>query len=464
MERKNAWKKYSKEQKEEVFAFAEAYKDFISRCKTERECVAELTIRAKEAGFEDLNEVTASGRQIKTGDKLYVENMGKTLALFVIGRQPLEKGMNILGAHIDSPRLDLKQVPLYEDTELAMLDTHYYGGVKKYQWVALPLALHGVVVEKDGSKININIGEQEDDPVFGISDLLVHLASEQLDKKAAKVIEGENLDVLVGSIPFDSKEEKDKAKEAVKTNVLNILKEQYNIEEEDFLSAEIEVVPAGKARDYGLDRSMVMGYGHDDRVCAYPSFAAILEAGACEKTSACLLVDKEEIGSVGATGMQSKFFSYAVAELFEAMGGYSQVSFNRCMTNCKVLSSDVSAAYDPLYASVMEKRNCAYFGNGLVFNKYTGSRGKSGSNDANPEYMALLRRIMEDNGVSFQTSELGKVDQGGGGTIAYILANYNMSVIDSGVAVLNMHAPWEIISKADLYEAKLGYTVFLREA
>ena len=464
MERKNAWKKYSKEQKEEVFAFAEAYKDFISRCKTERECVAELTIRAKEAGFEDLNEVTASGRQIKTGDKLYVENMGKTLALFVIGRQPLEKGMNILGAHIDSPRLDLKQVPLYEDTELAMLDTHYYGGVKKYQWVALPLALHGVVVKKDGSKININIGEQEDDPVFGISDLLVHLASEQLDKKAAKVIEGENLDVLVGSIPFDSKEEKDKAKEAVKTNVLNILKEQYNIEEEDFLSAEIEVVPAGKARDYGLDRSMVMGYGHDDRVCAYPSFAAILEAGACEKTSACLLGDKEEIGSVGATGMQSKFFSYAVAELFEAMGGYSQVSFNRCMTNCKVLSSDVSAAYDPLYASVMEKRNCAYFGNGLVFNKYTGSRGKSGSNDANPEYMALLRRIMEDNGVSFQTSELGKVDQGGGGTIAYILANYNMSVIDSGVAVLNMHAPWEIISKADLYEAKLGYTVFLREA
>ncbi len=464
MERKNAWKKYSKEQKEEVFAFAEAYKDFISRCKTERECVAELTIRAKEAGFEDLNEVTASGRQIKTGDKLYVENMGKTLALFVIGRQPLEKGMNILGAHIDSPRLDLKQVPLYEDTELAMLDTHYYGGVKKYQWVALPLALHGVVVKKDGSKIHVNIGEQEDDPVFGISDLLVHLASEQLDKKAAKVIEGENLDVLVGSIPFDSKEEKDKAKEAVKTNVLNILKEQYNIEEEDFLSAEIEVVPAGKARDYGLDRSMVMGYGHDDRVCAYPSFAAILEAGVCQKTSACLLVDKEEVGSVGATGMQSKFFSYAVAELFEAMGGYSQVSFNRCMTNCKVLSSDVSAAYDPLYASVMEKRNCAYFGNGLVFNKYTGSRGKSGSNDANPEYMALLRRIMEDNGVSFQTSELGKVDQGGGGTIAYILANYNMSVIDSGVAVLNMHAPWEIISKADLYEAKLGYTVFLREA
>lgn len=390
--------------------------------------------------------------------------MGKMLAVFVIGRQPLEEGMNILGAHIDSPRLDLKQVPLYEDTELALFDTHYYGGVKKYQWVALPLALHGVVVKKDGTKVVINIGEQENDPVFGISDLLVHLASEQLEKKASKVIEGENLDLLVGSIPFEDQEQKDKAKEAVKTNVLRILKDQYNIEEEDFLSAEVEVVPAGRARDYGLDRSMIMGYGHDDRVCAFPSFAAVLDAGVCEKTSVCLLVDKEEIGSVGATGMQSKFFSYAVAEIMEAMDGFRQVAFNRAMTNSKVLSSDVSAAYDPLYASVMEKRNCAYFGNGLVFNKYTGSRGKSGSNDANPEYMAELRRIMEDNDVSFQTSELGKVDQGGGGTIAYILANYNMSVIDSGVAVLNMHAPWEIISKADLYEAKLGYTAFLKEA
>ena len=406
----------------------------------------------------------AQGRKIQTGDKLYAENMGKMLAVFVIGRQPLEEGMNILGAHIDSPRLDLKQVPLYEDTELALFDTHYYGGVKKYQWVALPLALHGVVVKKDGTKVVINIGEQENDPVFGISDLLVHLASEQLEKKASKVIEGENLDLLVGSIPFEDQEQKDKAKEAVKTNVLRILKDQYNIEEEDFLSAEVEVVPAGRARDYGLDRSMIMGYGHDDRVCAFPSFAAVLDAGVCEKTSVCLLVDKEEIGSVGATGMQSKFFSYAVAEIMEAMDGFRQVAFNRAMTNSKVLSSDVSAAYDPLYASVMEKRNCAYFGNGLVFNKYTGSRGKSGSNDANPEYMAELRRIMEDNDVSFQTSELGKVDQGGGGTIAYILANYNMSVIDSGVAVLNMHAPWEIISKADLYEAKLGYTAFLKEA
>lgn len=464
MERKNAWKKYSEEKRKAVFAFGEDYKKFISDCKTERECVTELIAQAQAAGFEDLKEVIAQGRKIQTGDKLYAENMGKMLAVFVIGRQPLEEGMNILGAHIDSPRLDLKQVPLYEDTELALFDTHYYGGVKKYQWVALPLALHGVVVKKDGTMVVINIGEQENDPVFGISDLLVHLASEQLEKKASKVIEGENLDLLVGSIPFEDQEQKDKAKEAVKTNVLRILKDQYNIEEEDFLSAEVEVVPAGRARDYGLDRSMIMGYGHDDRVCAFPSFAAVLDAGVCEKTSVCLLVDKEEIGSVGATGMQSKFFSYAVAEIMEAMDGFRQVAFNRAMTNSKVLSSDVSAAYDPLYASVMEKRNCAYFGNGLVFNKYTGSRGKSGSNDANPEYMAELRRIMEDNDVSFQTSELGKVDQGGGGTIAYILANYNMSVIDSGVAVLNMHAPWEIISKADLYEAKLGYTAFLKEA
>lgn len=464
MERKNAWKKYPEGKREEVFAFGEEYKKFISDCKTERECVSDLVARAEAAGFEDLEKVIAAGRTVKTGDKLYAKNMDKTLALFVIGKQPLEKGMNILGAHIDSPRLDLKQVPLYEDTEMALFDTHYYGGVKKYQWVTLPLALHGVVVKKDGTRVVVNIGEKEDDPVFGISDLLIHLASEQMDKKAAKVIEGENLDVLVGSIPFESKDEKEKAKDAVKTNVLNILKEQYDIEEDDFLSAEIEVVPAGKARDYGFDRSMIMGYGHDDRVCAYPSFAAILEAGVCEKTTVCLLVDKEEIGSVGATGMQSRFFLYVVAEIMEAMGSYNQVMFNRSMSNSKVLSSDVSAAYDPLYASVTEKKNGAYFGNGLVFNKYTGSRGKSGSNDANPEYMAQLRRIMDENDVSFQTSELGKVDQGGGGTIAYILANYNMSVIDSGVAVLNMHAPWEIISKVDLYEAKRGYTVFLKEA
>ena len=464
MERKNAWKKYPEGKREEIFAFGEKYKKFISDCKTERECVTEIIAQAKAEGFEDLKEVLASGRTLKTGDKVYAENMGKLLALFVIGKQPFEQGMNILGAHIDSPRLDLKQVPLYEDTELALLDTHYYGGVKKYQWVTLPLALHGVIVKKDGTKVTVNIGEKDEDPVFGVSDLLIHLSADQMEKKASKVIEGENLDVLVGSIPFESEEDEKKAKETVKTNVLNILKEQYNIEEEDFLSAEIEVVPAGKARDYGFDRSMIMGYGHDDRVCAYPSFAALAEAGVCEKTGVCLLVDKEEIGSVGATGMESQFFAYTVAEILNNMEGYNQIVFNRAMTNSKVLSSDVSAAYDPLYASVMEKKNAAYFGNGLVFNKYTGSRGKGGSNDANPEYMAQLRRIMDDNNVSFQTSELGKVDQGGGGTIAYILANYNMSVTDSGVPVLNMHAPWEIISKVDLYEAKLGYTAFLKEA
>ncbi len=464
MERKNAWKKYPEGKRAEVFAFAEDYRKFISNCKTERECVTEFIHQAKVAGFEDLKEILASGKTIKVGDKIYAENMGKMLALFVIGKKPLEQGMNILGAHIDSPRLDLKQIPLYEDTELAMLDTHYYGGVKKYQWVTLPLALHGVIVKKDGTRILVNVGEKEEDPVFGISDLLIHLASEQMDKKASKVIEGENLDLLVGSIPFESEEEEKKAKEAVKKNVLNILKEQYNIEEEDFLSAEIEVVPAGKARDYGFDRSMIMGYGHDDRVCAYPSFQAILEADVCDRTSACLLVDKEEIGSVGATGMQSKFFEYTVAEILNVMVGYNQIVFHRAMSASKVLSSDVSAAFDPLFASVMEKNNCAYFGNGVVFNKYTGSRGKGGSNDANPEYIAELRKIMEDNNIYFQTSELGKVDQGGGGTIAYILANYNMSVIDSGVAVLNMHAPWEIISKVDLYEAKLAYTAFLKEA
>lgn len=463
MKRKNAWEKYTGSKREEVFAFAEGYKKFISDCKTERECVTELVRQAKDAGFEDLKEIIASGKRLKTGDKVYAENMGKMLAMFVIGKQPLEKGMNILGAHIDSPRLDLKQNPLYEDTDMALLDTHYYGGVKKYQWVTLPLALHGVVVKKDGTVIDVNIGEKDDDPVFGVSDLLIHLAGEQMDKKAAKVIEGENLDILIGSIPF-VREGEEETKDAVKLNVLNILKEQYNIEEDDFLSAEIEVVPAGKARDYGIDRSMIMGYGHDDRVCAYPSFAAILEAGVCDKTTVCLLVDKEEVGSIGATGMQSKFFFYAVGEILEAMGGYNHIVFNRAMDNSKVLSSDVSAAYDPLYAAVMEKKNAAYFGKGLVFNKYTGSRGKSGSNDANPEYMAELRKIMDENDIAFQTSELGKVDQGGGGTIAYILANYNMSVIDSGVAVLNMHAPWEIISKVDIYEAKRGYTAFLKEA
>ena len=381
--------------------------------------------------------------------------------MFIIGKESLEKGMNILGAHIDSPRLDLKQVPLYEDTEMAMFDTHYYGGVKKYQWVTLPLALHGVVAKKDGTVVNISIGDKENDPVFGVSDLLIHLAGDQLEKKASKVIEGENLDVLIGSIPADV-EEKDKVKETVKANVLNILLKEYDIEEEDFLSAEIEVVPAGAARDYGFDRSMVMGYGHDDRVCAYPSFRAMLEVDTPEVTSVCLLVDKEEIGSVGATGMQSRFFENAVAEVMELCGQYSELALRRALSNSQVLSSDVSAAFDPNYPSVSEKKNAAYFGKGLVFNKYTGARGKSGSNDANAEYMAHLRAVLDKEEVAYQTSELGKVDQGGGGTIAYILANYGMQVIDSGVAVLNMHAPWEIIS--NLYEAFRGYVVFLKEA
>ncbi|GHU42431.1 M18 family aminopeptidase [Clostridia bacterium] len=465
MEKKNAWEKYQGNKKDKVFAFAQDYKTFISTCKTERECVTELIAQAKEAGFKDLKQVIEKGKKIKEGSKLYVQNMGKVLILFVMGKKPLTAGVNFLGAHVDSPRLDIKQNPLYEDSELALLDTHYYGGVKKYQWVTLPLALHGVVVKKDGTVIPITIGEKEEDPVFGITDLLIHLSAEQLEKKAAKVIEGESLDILVGSLPgFPSEKEKEKAKDTVKANVLQLLKEQYNIEEDDFLSAEIEAVPAGAARDFGFDRSMVTGYGHDDRVCAYSSFAAILEAGVCDKTSACILVDKEEIGSVGATGMDSKFFEYAMAELLEATEGFSQIAFNRMMSASNMISSDVSAAYDPLYPAVMEKKNTAYLGKGFVFNKYTGRKGKGMSNDANPEFIALIRKIMDKHEVSFQTAELGKVDAGGGGTIASEMAKYNMQVIDGGVAVLNMHAPWEIISKVDLYEAKRGYVAFLKEA
>ena len=467
MEKKNAWDKYPSNKREEIFAFAETYRNFISDCKTERECVAHLYAKAKEAGFADMDELIASSATLKAGDKVIANNMGKGLAMFILGSKDMEQGMNILGAHIDSPRLDLKQVPLYEDTEMAMIDTHYYGGVKKYQWVTLPLALHGVVCKKDGTTVKVNIGEKPTDPVFGISDLLIHLSADQMEKKAAKVIEGEALDLLIGSIPAEESEDEDdkkKTKDRVKANVLDILSKEYGIDEEDFLSAEIEVVPAGAARDYGFDRSMIMGYGHDDRVCAYPSFEAMLKVENPEYTSVCLLVDKEEIGSVGASGMQSRFFENCVAEVMNLVGTYSELAVRRAMRNSKVLSSDVSAAFDPNYPAVMEKRNSAYFGKGLVFNKYTGARGKSGSNDANAEYVAKLRNIMDKNNVSFQTAELGKVDQGGGGTIAYILANYDMNVIDSGVAVLNMHAPWEIISKVDLYEALQGYVAFLKEA
>ena len=455
MKTENAWKKYA--DKKDVFTFCEDYKQFISACKTERECVTEMVQQAEKAGYRNIDEIMEQGTALKAGDKVYANNMGKGLALYLIGEEPIEKGMRILGAHIDSPRLDLKQNPLYEDQELALLDTHYYGGVKKYQWVTLPMALHGTVAKKDGEVVPVGIGEDPADPVLGISDLLIHLSQKQLQKTAAEVIEGENLNVLVGSIPLEGEEE-----EPVKAQILTILKEKYGMEEDDFLSAEFEVVPAGAARDFGLDRSMIMGYGQDDRVCSYPSFAAILEQENVTYTSVCLLVDKEEIGSVGATGMQSRFFENTTAEVMNACGQYSELALRRALKNSMMLSSDVSAAFDPNFPEVMEKKNSAYLGHGLTFNKYTGSRGKSGSNDANAEYIARLRKVMDEGQVAFQTAELGKVDQGGGGTIAYILANYNMEVIDCGVAVLNMHAPWEITSKVDIYEAYRGYCAFLQ--
>ncbi len=459
MYRKNAWKEYSEEQMKAVMDFSEGYKDFITKGKTERLCV-DLTVELAEAkGFRNIVDVIAAGDKLKAGDKVYVTNMNKNAALFVIGEKPMEEGMRILGAHIDSPRLDLKQNPLYESEGFALLDTHYYGGIKKYQWVTLPLALHGVVAKKDGTLTIVEIGEGEDDPVFCITDLLPHLAADQMQKKAAQVVTGENLDVTIGSIPL-----KDEEKDTVKDNILKILSDEYGIEEEDFVSAEIEVVPAGKARDCGLDRSLVMGYGHDDRVCAYASLAAILDVESCEYTNCCFLVDKEEIGSVGATGAQSLFMENTIAELMLlADGTESMIKVRRAMANTKMLSSDVSAGVDPLYLSVNEKKNSAYLGYGVVFNKYTGARGKSGSNDANAEYMAEIRKVMDDAGICFQTAELGKVDQGGGGTIAYIMGNYCMNVIDAGVAVMNMHAPWEVISKADLYEAYRAYKSFLAE-
>ncbi len=462
MDKKNAWLKYTKkEDRQKVMDFAEDYRKFLSGGKTERECTSFFAEEAEKAGFKNLDDIIAADGKVKAGDKVYRTNRGKNIALFVIGEEPLSKGMNILGAHIDSPRMDLKQVPLYEDTEMAFLDTHYYGGIKKYQWVALPLALHGVVAKKDGSVVNVCVGEDPKDPVVGVSDLLIHLAQDQMKKTGAKVVEGEDLNVMIGTIPLEEiAGDKDK-KDTVKKNILNILKEKYDIEEDDFLSAEIVVLPAGPARDYGLDRSCIMGYGQDDKVCAYPSFRAIVDTKPGKRTYACLLVDKEEIGSVGATGMESKFFANTVAELLHAEGDDSPLSIMRAMQYSKALSSDVSAAFDPNYPDVMEKKNSCYFGKGLVINKYTGSRGKSGSNDATAEYMAEIRRIFDDADVEFQTAELGKVDQGGGGTIAYILGNWDMSVIDSGVAVLNMHAPWEITSKVDIYEAYRGYKAFL---
>lgn len=458
MEKENLWKSYGKKQLTELEKLSKNYRSYLDGGKTERECITETILLAEKAGYRNLADVIEAGETLAAGDKVYAQCMGKSIALFHIGSKNIEKGMNILGAHVDSPRLDVKQNPLYEDTELAYLDTHYYGGIKKYQWVTIPLALHGVVAKKDGSVVEIVIGEKDDDPVFCISDLLVHLSGEQLEKKAGKVVEGEALNLLVGNIPLE-KEEKD----AVKAYILKLLKEQYDMEEDDFLSAELEVVPAGKARDCGLDRSMILAYGHDDRVCAYTSLEAMLDTKKVKKTACCILVDKEEIGSVGATGMQSRFFENTVAELLNCMGEYSELKLRRVLANSRMLSSDVSAAYDPEFGSCFEKKNSAYFAKGIVFNKFTGARGKSGSNDANAEYIAELRADMEKHKVTFQTAELGKVDVGGGGTIAYILALYGMKVIDCGVPVLSMHAPWEIVSKADVYEAKKCYMAFLAE-
>ena len=457
-EKKNAWLKYDSHAKNEIFEFCEGYKNYLSVAKTERECIHEAIRLAEEKGYKNLNDLIKNNETLKPGDKVYVNNKDKTLALYLIGKDSIENGMRIIGSHVDSPRLDLKQNPLYEDSDLALMDTHYYGGVKKYQWVALPLALHGIVVKKDGTKINVVIGEDDNDPVLGISDLLIHLSANQLQKKANEVIEGEDLNVLVGNMPLEGAE-----KNAVKENILLLLKDKYDFEEEDFISAEFEIVPAGKARDLGLDKSMVIGYGQDDRICAYTSLMALLEVENVEKTSVILLVDKEEVGSIGATGMHSRFFENSLAEVMDRMGQYSELRLKRAMQNSLMLSADVTAAFDPNYPSVCEKKNTAYFGRGLVFSKYTGARGKSGCNDANPEFIAWLRKIMDKNNISYQTAELGKVDQGGGGTIAYILAQYNMEVIDCGVALQNMHAPWEVSSKVDIYETKNGYKAFLIE-
>ncbi len=455
MYNKNAWKNYDEKEFSSVMEFSEGYKSFLSKGKTEREIVKIATKEAEAKGFKNIKEF----KSLKAGDKVYATNKGKNIALFVIGKKDIEEGLRVLGAHIDSPRLDIKQNPLYEKDGFALLDTHYYGGIKKYQWVTIPLCLVGVVCKKDGTIVDINIGDNEGDPVVGISDLLIHLSADQMQKNAARVIEGEDLDITLGSIPLKGEE-----KSAVKANILKLLKEKYDIDEEDFLSAEIEVLPAGPARDYGLDRSMVAGYGHDDKVCAYTSMEAVFDAGECEYTTCAILVDKEEIGSVGATGAQSKWFENIVAELINLQTSYNDLKLRHAFENTLMLSSDVSAGFDPLFAGVNDPKNSAYLGNGIVFNKYTGARGKSGCNDAMPEYFAKIRKVMDDAKIHFQTAELGKVDQGGGGTIAYILGNYNMNVIDAGIAVLNMHAPMEIVSKADVYEAYKAYIAFCKIA
>lgn len=505
MERENAWKKYGEDDIRQMEILCENYKSFMTRAKTERECVRLIMEIARGSGYITLDEVRAKGKKLAAGDCVMADYMGKSLALFQIGEEPFEKGMNILGAHMDSPRLDLKQNPLYEDSGLALLDTHYYGGIKKYQWVAMPLSMHGVVIRRDGSKLEVCIGEDPSDPVFVITDLLIHLASDQMDKKGRFVVEGEDLNLLVGNRPAveekestdiaeaaddtaadgaavlsqadgaaenkDNKGKKDnkgnidkKDKDAVRDNILAILKDMYDIEEEDFVSAELEIVPAGPARDCGIDRSMVMAYGQDDRICVYTSLDAMMKAEKLKKTCACIFVDKEEIGSVGATGMHSRFFENTLAEVMELAGQYTEIGLRRALANSRMLSSDVSAGFDPNYPSVFEKKNTAFLGRGVVFNKYNGARGKSGSNDASAEYMGAVRKIMNDNNVTWQTAEIGKVDKGGGGTIAYIMGNYGMEVIDCGIAVLNMHAPFEISSKADIYEGRKCYSAFLKDA
>ena len=475
MERKNAWKAYAAADDEAVESLARDYIDFISTCKTEREAASRAIELARAAGYVSLEEARAQGKPLAPGDKVYASNFGKSVMLVQLGTAPLEEGFNILGAHIDSPRMDVKQNPLYESKDFALLDTHYYGGIKKYQWVTLPLAIHGVVVKEDGTKVTLNVGEDPADPVFCVTDLLIHLGAQQLESKGAKVVEGEDLDVLVGSRPLAVSKEDAKnaaegsieemaAKEPVKAALLKLFQDTYGFDEEDFLSAELEVVPAGRARELGFDRSMILGYGQDDRSCAYPSLVAQLEAHDLDRTAVCLLVDKEEIGSVGATGMTSRFFENTVAEVMDLAGEPGELALRRALAASNMLSSDVSAGVDPLYLSAFEEKNAAFLSRGVVFNKFTGSRGKSGSNDANAEYMAKVRAVMDKGGVSFQTAELGKVDVGGGGTIAYILAKYGMNVIDCGVPVLSMHAPWEVTSKADIYEAKKCYAAFLAYA
>ncbi len=472
MKKINAWNTYDLNMQKACDTFADAYRAFLDDCKTERECTDRFVCEAEDAGYIELSRAIEENRKLKPGDRVYAVWMNKSIVLFEIGKRPMEEGLNILGAHIDSPRLDVKQNPLYEDGGFAYLDTHYYGGIKKYQYVARPLAIHGVIVKKNGETVELRLGEDESDPVFFVSDLLIHLAQEQMEKRASKVIEGENLDLIVGNQPIritaDTKKgsagKEASGKEDVKKAVLDLLRETYGIEEEDFESAELEIVPAGKAREAGFDRSMILAYGQDDRVCAFPSFRAQLAVRNPERTSVCLLVDKEEIGSVGATGMRSRFFENALAEVMALTGEYSELAMRRALANSCMLSSDVSSAYDPLYASSFDRKNVAYLGNGLVFNKFTGSRGKSGSNDANAEYIAHLRGIFDEADIRTQTAELGKVDLGGGGTIAYILALYGMNVIDSGVAVLNMHAPYEATSKADIYEAYRAYQAFLAKA